>query len=248
MTDNNRHKRALEEVSHFFLSGDESRRPSGNRPETQGPIVPPDTAAMDSLGDGPKKSALNVRIAHPVDTGVCSKKDIVQAVEGFLRSNHPEHLVTMENIGSSRFGTSDLVLFNKRNMHILCARIHQGKKRSDFLISSLAYGAWLEETLNTSTPFFSKSPRLFLYLFSDNYPSSATHTLKQMTGASSICLVRYHVLQVPDEEIPIVYFRFVFPSTSIENRSNTQKDSHFPGISKEEWRTFNRLKERALEN
>lgn len=267
MDEKNRNKRGLEDISHFFLSGQNSSKQTDQGQEQEETAGHP----VSSNGENgtpkfvPDKDSTKIKMALPADAAVRSETNIVESVEEFLKNGHGSHFVSVKNIRSSRFGIPELTLFNKKEGVILCGTIQQSKWFSDFLLASLGYFAWLKECVTASSPFFEKSPRVLLYLFCDRFPSQARQIVKQLKETTSVRLIQYQLLQIPDRTAPIVYYQPLLSANSNKQRTVSPKQgqagpSQFenatsdhakpvhsqPDISEEEWQIFNRLKDRAF--
>lgn len=272
MDEKNRNKRGLEDISHFFLSGQNppkspEKGPSDKEQEQEKPVENPGTSRA---GNGSplrvsSKDTMKIKIAHPADAAVRSETNIVETAEEYLTKSHSGHFVSEKKFRSSQFGVPEFTLFNKKEGVILCGKIQKGKGFSDFLLSSLGYYAWLKECLTASSPFFEKRPRVLLYLFCDRFPSQARQIVEQLKEIFSIRLVRYQLIQIPDRPGPIVTFQPILSANGNEPsvvslKAETPINSPFDNvtedlskpidsqsdISEEEWQVFNRLKERAF--
>jgi hypothetical protein len=247
----NRRKRGLEDVSHFFLSGSKPAPVSTENPGRQ--TLPAPTDSGPSLEEDPcpsvgiaGKEPVPLKVARPVEATVVDKTNLCRAAEEFLRSVYSLQFVAVDNIHSSRFGASDLMLFNQREMRGVCGRIHQHGKSADFPVRDVAYFVWLKECLTACTPLFNTGIDLALYLFSNTFPSPCVQIVERLIGSMSVYLVQYHILQVSEENGPAIYFQPLNPLNRDPLDLKPKDDWDVMGVSKEEWQTFNRLKERSL--
>jgi hypothetical protein len=247
MDDKTRHKRAMEDISHFFLSGKQPQNSPGElgkqeARENSTAAVPPPEGGNIKLEDIPEEKAPAMRVARPAATAIENKETLVTAVKNYLCAAHGEALAIVKSMESSRFGIAELTLFDKKNFCVLCGKIQDGAWFSDFLAASMGYYGWLRDCLQAGSLFFNKSPRLVLYMFCDCCPSMAPFIVEELNAAMSIRLVRYHVLQVPGDPAPIAFFQPIVPTDG-----NRGQESRTLDLSDDDWRRFNRLKEHASE-
>jgi hypothetical protein len=247
----NRRKRGLEDVSHFFLSGSNPAPVSTEDPARQALPAPTDSGpglkeelrpSVGIAGKGP----VPLKVARPVEATAVDKTNLCKAAEEFLRSVSSLQFVAVDNIHSSKFGASDVMLFNQREMRVVCGRIHQHGKPADFPVRDVAYFAWLKECLTACTPLFNTGIDLAMYLFSNAFPPPSVQIVERLTGNMSVHLVQYHLLQVSEENGPAIYFQPLNPANRDPLDLRPKVDWDVMGVSKEEWQTFNRLKERSL--
>ncbi len=247
----NRRKRGLEDVSHFFLSGGNPGPVSTENPGRQTLPAPIDSGpgleeeSRPSVGIAGKEP-VPLKVARPAQATAVDKTNLCKAAEEFLRSVYSLQFVAVDNIHSSKFGASDLMLFNQREMRVVCGRIHQHGKPADFPVRDVAYFEWLKECLTACAPLFSTGIDLAMYLFSNVFPPPSVQIVERLTGNMSVHLVQYHLLQVSEENGPAIYFQPLDPVNRDPFDLRPKDDWDVMGVSKEEWQTFNRLKERSL--
>ena len=250
MNERNQHKRVLEDVSHFFLSGDPVSRDMDTPSEED--VHEMQSINTEDIAEGPRQEDHHAKeepkallLAQPCDTAQPSLAEIVKTAENYLRSIHPGHFSAVNTVPRSRFGSAHLMLRNRRRYHILCGMVQGNTPFSEFVSASLGYFTWLKEGLATSRVFLRKSPQIFSYLFCKNIPSEGCPIVERYKGSLPICLVQYHVLRIPGQTTPILYFQTASPAKD----AHTEEAPLGNGLdfTEDEWQRFNRLKEHALD-
>jgi hypothetical protein len=265
MTETKKSARGLEEVSHFFLSRHSTRDDSEEAFEKKARAASIAATAPEEKGPAPTAPALpterlRLKSAHEVDAvGIPSSALLRAAKTYLLRADDKRGFVAVDNIDSSRFGASDLLLVNKARTRVVCARLSRGKDCEAFVVSAMAFYCWLKKLMQVGAPLFGQRATLDMVLFANGFPVAVPYMMERWTRDTNIHLIQYNIFRVEDLGHPVVRFRPVKlthqsqrkrekPEPEKENLlpKKSEQESDSRDISHQEWEAFQRLKERAF--
>jgi len=265
MTETKKSARGLEEVSHFFLSRhsirDNPEEPFDNKaPASSIGVTPPEGKSPLPTAPSLPTDRLRLRSAHEVDVvGIPSSALLRAAKTYLLRADDNRGFVAVDNIDSSRFGASDLLLVNKARTRVVCVRLSRGKNCEAFVVSAMAFYCWLKKLMQVGAPLFGQQATLDMVLFANGFPAAVTYMMDRWTRDTNIHLIQYNIFRVEDLGHPVVRFRPVNPTRRVQRATErpepeqenplpkkSEQESDSRDISHQEWEAFQRLKERAF--
>jgi hypothetical protein len=264
MTETKKSARGLEEVSHFFLSrnstGDQAEQDRENKAARASSLAPPppDQNGPSSTGNFLQTKPATLKTAHEVDMAGIPSSALLQAARTYLlRADAYKEFVAVENIDSPRFGSSDLLLVNKTRTRVVCAKLARTKDCEAFVVSAIAFRGWLKSLMHVGASLFGQPATLDMVLFANGFPEAVACMMDEWAKDTKIHLITFNIFRVEDLRHPVVRFRPVRTGrvaqqktekptakkeTATQNRY--QQASESQDISRQEWETFQHLKDR----
>ncbi|MBE9581474.1 MAG: hypothetical protein IMF18_07635 [Proteobacteria bacterium] len=189
------------------------------------------------------------------------RDELVDAAKKFLmHSDSNKDLVLADNIESPQFGSSDLLFLNGAKTRLRVARINDTRDTEKFIVSSMSYYWWLEQSLTISEAFHNRKTGLDMYLFSNDFSAAIEYVMDNLGRKFNVHLLKYNILQVEGLDEPAIYFQRMTPRDLAQDvpaeKHNSQEEappteetetSDALEISAPELEEFYRLKEHYLD-
>ncbi len=161
------------------------------------------------IKDTPKETPL-LKIAYDISPQSVPNEALLKAVTRFLKGLVGDtFLAPIKNITSPDLGTSDLALINKVRNGLTIIRIQKGEDFPSFALRAAAYHSWLKDWLRTIEEALDRSMMLDMYLISHRVPAVDSYLLKVLYKITSLSVVNYQVLNIEEDQAPVVRFKLL---------------------------------------
>lgn len=152
------------------------------------------------------------KIVYDAVSTAIPRDELVDAAKRFLmHSGSSKDLALVANIDSPQFGSSDLAFANGEKTLLRVARINDARDTEKFIVSSMSYYWWLEQSLTVSEAFHNGKTGLDMYLFSNDFSPASECVMDKLGRKFNVHLVKYNILQVEGLNEPAIYFQHMTP-------------------------------------
>ena len=258
MEDRKNHARGLEEVAHFFLSGQNA--PEKERRLTH-EVVQTDAGEIITKQDSDARKASMLQTINDSESKAIPRQELLDAAKSFLLCfGSDKDLNLVDNIDSPKFGSSDLLLVNHAKTNLIVGRLNNKAEGDNFIIESISYYFWLKECITISEVLFNNKCGVGMYIFSHDFSAASCYLIDNLIRKLNVYLIKYNILQCESLNGPAIYFQHIAPIDPAKKKPARKEDiedkvistgekegSAALKISVQELREFDRLTELYLD-
>jgi hypothetical protein len=190
-----------------------------------------------------------------------SREALLESAARFLRRlAGDDALVPVDGMTSADWGAPDLAFVKRGTGGITAAMVHCQGDFAGFALRAAAYYCWLKECVRFSETILGRTIGLNIYIVSHDVPSADSYLLKALSAISGLFFIKYQVLDIEEQRIPVVRFHLLEMSPSTKDGSNGNRGLEAAvaaaardgqplsecALSSQEIEEFNLLKERYL--
>lgn len=186
------------------------------------------------------------------------RPELLEKVKDFLLDNLPyKDIVPASGLDFPGFGVPDLLFRSGDKTRLAVVRIDDGRDREGFTLGSIACYFWLKRCLSISGTIFDINCEPEMYIFSHRFSPAARCLVSGLRKSAKVHLLSYNLLRVNGLTEPVIDFHDETYADSARREPEPVRDEQespeyeketaahpsVPGITPEELREFNRLKE-----
>jgi hypothetical protein len=139
-----------------------------------------------------------------------SREALVTSAARFLqRLAGDDALVPVDGMASADWGAPDLAFVKRGTGDIAAAMVQRQGDFAGFALRAAAYHCWLKECVHLSETILGRTIGLSMYIVSDDVPSADSYLLKVFSAISGLFFIKYQVLDIEEQQIPVVRFHLL---------------------------------------